>query len=199
MSAQSFEDQWNAATQWAEAQAAHILAQGRQLTPAEEDLARRIGVKSPDHVRVLTVSPVPFPEAPALRAFAEKAKMDPESISGMTLFHGIFVRSDQAGNVTLLAHELRHVAQYECFGSIRAFMFFYLRELLHFGYGAGPLERDASAAESLTVGSGAQGRSDSLRPPTRTVASLLASADPEADALSERRPAISCCANRPRA
>ena len=40
-----------------------------------------------------------------------------------------------------------HTCWDECFGSIKAFMFFYLKELLHFRYGLGPLEVDAKKAE----------------------------------------------------
>ena len=66
--------------------------------------------------------------------------------AGMTLDHGSFIREDHRSSIRLLAHELRHVAQYECSGSISIFMDHYLRELLYFGYGLGPFEVDAEGA-----------------------------------------------------
>ena len=76
--------------------------------------------------------------------------MHSELTGGMTLGHGTFIRQDQAARADIWPHEFRHVAQYECFGSIKTFMFFYLKELFHFRYGPGPLEIDARAAETLS-------------------------------------------------
>lgn len=148
MSTPSFDDLWNAVTLWAEQQSALILAQGRPLTAAELATARAVGVVAPQRIRVLSVPEVPFPADPTLRAVAEGVGMVAELTGGMTLGHGIFMRADQAARADIWPHEFRHVAQYECFGSIKAFMFFYLKELLHFRYGPGPLETDARAAES---------------------------------------------------
>jgi len=148
MSAPTFDDLWNASTLWAEQQSARILAEGRPLTPAEQAIARQVGVAAPERIRVLTVPEVPFPDYPTLRAIASGVGMNPELTGGMTLGHGIFMRADQVSRADIWPHEFRHVAQYECFGSIKAFMFFYLKELLHFRYGPGPLEVDAKAAES---------------------------------------------------
>ena len=67
----------------------------------------------------------------------------------MTFGHGIFMREDQKEKIDIWPHRFRHVAQYECFGSIKPCMFFYLKELLHFGYGKGPLEVDARNAENI--------------------------------------------------
>ena len=148
MSTPSFDDLWNAVTLWAEQQSALILTQGRALTPAELALARQVGVTQPERIRILNVPEVPFPDDPTLRALADQVGMFPERTGGMTLGHGIFMHDDQAARADIWPHEFRHVAQYECFGSIKAFMFFYLKELLHFRYGPGPLETDARAAES---------------------------------------------------
>lgn len=148
MTTPTFEDLWNAATLWAERQSEHITANGRSLTPGEIDLARKVGVAAPECIRVLLVPEVAFPEVLTIRAIASQVGMFPERTGGMTLGHGIYIRADQAARTDIWPHEFRHVAQYECFGSIKAFMFFYLKELLHFHYGQGPLEIDAQAAES---------------------------------------------------
>lgn len=148
MSALTFDDLWNAATQWAEQESAHILAQGRPLTDDEQAIARQVGVTKPERIRVLSVPEIPCPDDPALRDIAVSVGMHPELTGGMTLGHGIFMRADQTVGNDIWPHEFRHVAPYECFGSIKAFMFFYLKELLHFRYGPGPLETDARAAET---------------------------------------------------
>ncbi|MCX6938395.1 MAG: hypothetical protein NTU80_10965 [Verrucomicrobia bacterium] len=148
MSTPTFDDLWSAATAWAEQHSAHIAAQGRSLTPAELTLASQVGVTAPERIRILVVPEIPFPDDPVLRAFAGQAGMLPERTGGMTLGHGIYLREDQVARASIWPHEFRHVAQYECFGSIKAFMFFYLKELLHFRYGPGPLETDARAAEA---------------------------------------------------
>lgn len=143
----TFDDLWNAASLWAEQQATHISSSGSALTETQLALARKVGVVHPEKIRVLVVQDVPFPDDPTLRAIAAQIGLIPERTGGMTLGHGIFLRHDQLDRPSIWAHEFRHVAQYECFGAIKVFMFFYLKELLHFRYGPGPLETDASAAE----------------------------------------------------
>ena len=72
--------------------------------------------------------------------------------AGMTLGHGIFIRADHKNDQRLLAHEHRHVTQYECSGSVATFMSHYVRELLHYSYGKGPFEIDAEIAERPFAG-----------------------------------------------
>jgi hypothetical protein len=144
----TFDYLWNATTAWAESHSARIIAQGRPLTSAELSQARNVGVAAPERIRVLLVPEVPFPDSPEIHAIANQAGMHPESTGGMTLGHGIYLREDQVACPGIWLHEFRHVAQYECFGSVKTFMFFYLKELLHFRYGPGPLETDARAAEA---------------------------------------------------
>jgi hypothetical protein len=47
----------------------------------------------------------------------------------------------------LLAHECRHVAQYEMAGSVAAFLTVYLHQLVTVGYDNSPFEIDARAHE----------------------------------------------------
>jgi hypothetical protein len=145
----TFDDLWNAATAWGEQQSGVIASTGRALARDELAIAAKVGVQTPERIRVLIVESVPFPGDPTLRALGEKVGLAADSSGGMTLGHGIFLRADQQHRPDIWPHEFRHVAQYECFGSIRAFMFFYLKELLHFRYGPGPLEIDATNAEKL--------------------------------------------------
>ncbi len=96
---------------------------------------------------MLVVPQIPFPDEPVIRALGESVGLATGISCGMTLGHGIFIRTDQQSRPDIWPHEFRHVAQYECFGSTKTFMFFYLKELLHFNYGPGPLEVDATFAE----------------------------------------------------
>ncbi len=61
---------------------------------------------------------------------------------GMTLFYGIFLR-EGAYSRELLAHECRHVQQYERCGSITNFLEVYLFQVLTRGYEDAPLEKEA--------------------------------------------------------
>ena len=142
-----FEDLWNAVNAWAEQQAHLIATSGRPLTQQELAIAKKVGVLAPEKVRVLVVPAVPFPEDSTIHAIGVQVGLVAERTGGMTLGYGIFICDDQIGRSDIWPHEFRHVAQYECFGSIKAFMFFYLKELLHFRYGPGPLEVDARNAE----------------------------------------------------
>ncbi|MGD0208156.1 MAG: hypothetical protein ABSC89_11160 [Verrucomicrobiota bacterium] len=142
-----FDDLLGRATDWAERESAQILARGAPLSPAGLVLAQKVGVRCPEKIRIAIVPAVPFPEDPVLRAIAREKKMIAEDTGGMTLFYGIFIRDDQKQRKDIWPHEYRHVAQYECCGSIRTFLSFYLREVIHFEYGPGPFEVDARKAE----------------------------------------------------
>jgi hypothetical protein len=144
-----FDDLWRAVTTWAEQESARIAMTGRPLTPSEVAIAKKVGARSTELIRVLVVTTMPFPEDVTLRAIGAQVGLTTEQSGGMTLGHGIFIRADQVGRKDIWPHEFRHVAQYECFGSIKTFMFFYLKELLHFRYGPGPLEVDAKKAEEV--------------------------------------------------
>jgi hypothetical protein len=141
-----FADIYRRAVTWAERESVRIVQTGVTLEPRGVQTARCVGVRQPEKVRVLFVPAVPFPDDPVLRAEAERVGMIAENTAGMTLDYGIFIRDDHRQSLKLLAHELRHVTQYESSGSIAVFMDHYLRELLHFGYGPGPFEVDAEVA-----------------------------------------------------
>ena len=49
----------------------------------------------------------------------------------------------------LLSHELRHVHQYEKFGSISSFLAEYLNQIISVGYDKSPLEIDARTHEQV--------------------------------------------------
>ena len=67
-------------------------------------------------------------------------------VVGITLGYAILVLQ---GRLTrpVLAHELRHVAQFEQSGSITAFLEEYLRQVFEYGYRDAPLEVEARGYE----------------------------------------------------
>lgn len=62
----------------------------------------------------------------------------------------IYVRRNIPLTMTLLAHELRHVAQLERMGLLR-YWFTYLVDLIKGGYKNHPMEQEAILAEASTV------------------------------------------------
>ena len=98
------------------------------------------------------VPEIPLPSETDLREVALLYGLITPGTAGLTLGHGIFVRQDCSGNTKLLAHELKHVDQYERHGTISAFLERYLLEYSEFGYLDSPLEREAEwFAENLSL------------------------------------------------
>jgi hypothetical protein len=67
-------------------------------------------------------------------------------MGGITFGHAIFIRQGQVTN-RLVSHELRHVHQYEAFGSIGSFLATYLQQIATVHYDNAPLEIDARQHE----------------------------------------------------
>lgn len=131
---------------WAQEQSHLILRGGVSLNEKGAALAMRSGVAEPGLVRIKYVSELPMPEDQLLREVAEATGLIGPNMAGMTLGHGIFIVERHA-DVRLISHELRHVQQYERFGSIEAFMPVYLAQIASVGYYDAPLEQDARAYE----------------------------------------------------
>ena len=136
-----------AAIAWAEARAKRASEVGAPLTAEEQEIARSVGVTNPDLVRIEIVGDrLPMPDDPELQAAATQAGLLGPGMVGLTLGHAIFIcRGHETRR--LLSHELRHVCQYERYGSIAAFLPVYLSQVLEVGYEDAPLERDARAHE----------------------------------------------------
>jgi len=143
LSPEQFEQLLPLASAWAGEQETHILATGRPLTPAQLADAGRLGVSHPARVRLLPVAAIPPPDDPILRAAGEATGLISPLTAGLTLRYGIYIRRDCLEDCGLIAHELVHIAQYERFGSIGAFLRQYLSECLTIGYPAAPLEQEA--------------------------------------------------------
>lgn len=105
---------------------------GRKLTDSEISIARAVGVREPGRVRLLLVDSIPPPKSFTLRHLAKLIGMDISKAQGITFIYGITIRKDSE-SLTILAHELRHVEQYEMFG-VENFLDRYLREVITYGY-----------------------------------------------------------------
>jgi len=129
---------------WAEAASAEAAAAGRPLDRRETAIARRVGVRRPERVRVAVVAEMPVPADPALAAAARETGLLGPGTAGLTLGHAVLIRRG-CESPRLLAHELRHVHQVERAGSLAAFLGDYLGQIVEHGYDDAPLEADARA------------------------------------------------------
>ena len=131
---------------WAEAEESRAASTGQPLTPAQQDVARSVGVTRPELIRIALVDALPTPADPMLHAAAVQTGLVGPQMAGLTLGYSVFVRRG-CDTIRLLSHEFRHVYQYEQAGSIAAFLPVYLQQIVEFGYAACPLEMDARAHE----------------------------------------------------
>ena len=131
------------ACEWAEKESTRILQAGIGLGEAGLALATCVGVRDPARIRVLIVPSIPRPNHPALLAACDATGLLGPTARGLTLGHGVVVQAGHERDPYLLAHEFRHVSQYEGFGSIRRFLQDYLPQLIEHGYENAPLELDA--------------------------------------------------------
>jgi hypothetical protein len=132
---------------WAEQQSAAVARSGRALTPAQEALARRVGVRRPELIRIEVVDSFPLPQDADVKAAAMRIGLAQPSVVGLTLGHSVLVRRGHEADAQLLSHEFRHVFQYESRGGIAAFLAQHIGDLARFGYEDSPFEVDARAHE----------------------------------------------------
>jgi len=132
---------------WAEAQSQNAMKTGRPLTEPFLSIARRVGVASPERIRILDVPRLPMPDDPHLKQAAVATGLLGPGMVGLTLGHAVLVCSGYGQDVRLLSHEFRHVHQYEHAGSITAFLTAYLQQIVTVGYMNAPFEIDARAHE----------------------------------------------------
>jgi len=70
-----------------------------------------------------------------------------DSTWGLTVGHGIFIRSDRWNSRSTIAHELHHVMQFETLGGIGQFLRAYIGECNTYGYHNAPMELAARVRE----------------------------------------------------
>lgn len=134
------------ATEWAEGQALHVASVGFKLPADLITVAKTVGVRHPEKIRVKIVDKIPIPDDPLLKQIALKMNVLGPNAIGLTLGYSIFLVQG-FDDLRLISHECRHVQQYESYGSIPEFLATYLRQIIKYGYHAAPLEIDARAHE----------------------------------------------------
>jgi hypothetical protein len=139
------------AIQWALSTVVASEPRAMALIPPHLEIAKRVGVRHPEEVRICVVDRVPMPADPALSQAAAQVGLTGEGLDGLTLGYVVFVRRGHEMNLRLLSHEFRHVAQYESCGGIPNFLSAHLRHLVSFGYEDSPFEVDARAHEIHAV------------------------------------------------
>lgn len=145
-----------AAIRWAEERAEEVVLAGQPLDERDLALARAVGVREPERIRVRLVDDIGLPDDPELRAAALEAGLLGPGTAGLTLGYSVLIRRGQ-DSAHLRSHEFRHVSQYEGAGSIAEFLPVYLGQIVSFGYHDAPLEVDARRHERGRVTSAVRG------------------------------------------
>ncbi len=135
------------ATDWLRGVSAMAERDGIALTDGLHVLARRVGVRQPQRIRLLTVAELPQPTDPQLCAAARAIGLLGEGMRGIAAGYGVLLLRGQA-STRLLSHEFRHVRQFELAGSIEGFLSDYLPQVAIYGPADAPLEVDAMRHET---------------------------------------------------
>ncbi len=135
----------NEMIRYSEALEQKILAEGRPLTVAEKELARRAQVKDVGRVRLLVRDSVPVPESETLRRHLDEIGILKliRTARGTAKGYGVILTPAGLRRPTDLAHELIHVRQYERLGGIAALMKIHIPDLVASGYRRSELEDEA--------------------------------------------------------
>ena len=136
-------------TSWAQ----HIDNQGQQIgEPLSEEalrIAKEIGIREPNKVRLVLCEEVPFPlENGELKAIAlSMGLIGPNIVNNAQVFgYSIYIRQAWEYSLAELAHELVHVMQIEREGSFAKFLPKYMQQVSEFGYEKAPYEAEAFQA-----------------------------------------------------
>jgi hypothetical protein len=121
-------------------------AYGRPLADHEIELARQVGVKDLDAVRIFMVTSMP-PVPPELKELS-KQHLNLADAAGLTVGHTILIIKGNL-NAPLLKHELRHVHQVEEYPDAFSWLKAYIQQVLEVGYKNAPFEIDARNHEGV--------------------------------------------------
>lgn len=137
------------AIRWAEERSEEILGNEAALNSEEVLIAQNVGVSQPELIRYLIIDELPLPEDEELKQAALATGLLGPTMIGLTLGHGIYF-CNKAKTMRLLAHECRHVYQYERAGSISNYLPSYLQQVAMHGYDNAPYEIDARNYEKVS-------------------------------------------------
>jgi hypothetical protein len=137
------------ASDWVKEQVQYIATHGRPLSVQESAVARKVGVKNIAQVKILEVDLIEPPKNPILNELCQELEFLSDATIGLTMFNCIFIKKGHY-STKLLSHELRHVYQYQQFGSVEAFLSEYIRQIMSVGYEDSELEIDARNHELIS-------------------------------------------------
>lgn len=141
------------ATPWAWYHQRKIRRLGRSLTTEEGRIASMLGLATPDDVWIMEVEQVPNP----LRKWASCLGPNIQrqiagDIDGITLGQGIYIKKVHASSMSLIAHELVHIRQYQQAKSVWNFMCKYIYQCLSDGYYDAAWEVEARKGSAEVIG-----------------------------------------------
>ncbi|EPW6854160.1 hypothetical protein ACWOVA_004405 [Vibrio parahaemolyticus] len=118
------------------------LENGIKLNAKQMDIARKVGLKYPEKVRLHSVDRLPFPKEPELAKLAKEYGYSSPFMGAYTYGYGIWIKRAESTNQVLLSHELIHVRQAEQMG-LKEQTKQYLLQLFIYGYENAPMEKEA--------------------------------------------------------
>ena len=136
---------------WAAAISLTAQKNGVALNPRWVQLAEAVGVQQPEKIRIYVVQEIPRPGNVELAKKAAQVGLLGPTIRGLTLGYSVIVLGVHQNNPRVLAHEFRHVYQYEMAGSLEWFLREYLQQVITYGYWNSVLERDARDHEDASL------------------------------------------------
>ena len=136
---------------WAEAISWNAQKNGVALNPRWVQLAEAVGVQQPDKIRIYAVQEIPRPGNVELAKKAAQVGLLGPTVRGLTLGYSVIVLGVHQNNPRVLAHEFRHVYQYEQVGSLEGFLREYLQQIITVGYWNSAMECDARDHEKASL------------------------------------------------
>ncbi len=118
----------------------NVEKEGTSLPKQYNLIAKQAGITNIEKIKILYVDKIEFVNLKNI-SLLEEYNLNFENARGLTL--GYYIILQKSAPTEVLLHELRHVAQSELFENLEQFVTVYVKEILKFGYGNGPLEKDA--------------------------------------------------------
>ncbi len=141
--------------EWAETFSRRILTspESLPLTPTQLKVARSVGVKRPEAVRIQIGTTTPFPPDPALSVAARTfGILCNDRTVHLVLGDAIWLRANTGEKPEELARALVHVAQAERLGGLAEFVSAFLRQCNQFGIAGAPLEIESAQMAARLLG-----------------------------------------------
>ena len=134
------------AIDWARQECNRVSKEGEPLVPDWMDIARQVGVSHPERIRIALVDHMPIPDDQEVRDACDDLKLLGPNAVGLTLGYAILIRKGMLSR-QVVAHECRHVNQFEDAGSLDGFLTIYISQIIEHGYLDAPMEVDARRFE----------------------------------------------------